>query len=75
MGNNERYVEACPHAVGVAALVMSSPETVARDANNDGTFKTNGDGVWRLPVVNGSHLEASTFPSCECSVPPEFRAE
>jgi chitodextrinase len=37
---------ACPHVVGTAALVMSTTETVARDANNDGIYETNGDGTW-----------------------------
>ena len=37
---------ASPHVAGAAALVMESPETIARDANSDGTNETNGDGVW-----------------------------
>jgi len=37
---------ACPHVVGAAALVMSSPETTARDANHDGVYETNGNGAW-----------------------------
>jgi subtilisin family serine protease len=42
---------ASPHVAGAAALVMSSPEAVARDANNDGTYETNGDGVWTAEEV------------------------
>jgi subtilisin family serine protease/PKD repeat protein len=42
---------ASPHVVGAAALVMESPETIARDANNDGTYETNGDGVWTAEEV------------------------
>ena len=37
---------ASPHVAGTAALVMASPETVARDTNNDGIYETNGDGAW-----------------------------
>jgi subtilisin family serine protease len=42
---------ASPHVAGAAALVMESPETIARDANNDGTYETNGDGVWTAEEV------------------------
>jgi PKD repeat protein len=42
---------ASPHVAGAAALVMESPEAVARDANNDGTYETNGDGVWTAEEV------------------------
>jgi len=37
---------ACPHVSGTAALILATPEDTARDANNDGTYETNGDGVW-----------------------------
>ncbi|MEA1894766.1 MAG: S8 family serine peptidase [Euryarchaeota archaeon] len=37
---------ACPHVGGTAALILVTPEDTARDANNDGTYETNGDGVW-----------------------------
>ena len=37
---------ATPHVTGAAALVRSSPEAVARDANHDGAYETNGDGTW-----------------------------
>jgi subtilisin len=42
---------ASPHVAGAAALVMSGPEAVGRDANNDGTYETNGDGVWTAEEV------------------------
>jgi hypothetical protein len=37
---------ACPHVSGTAALILATPEDTARDADNDGTYETNGDGVW-----------------------------
>jgi len=37
---------ACPHVSGTAALILATPEDTARDANNDGTYETDGDGVW-----------------------------
>jgi len=37
---------ASPHVAGTAALVLASPEDTARDANSDGIYETNGDGVW-----------------------------
>jgi len=42
---------ASPHVAGAAALVMESPETIARDANSDGTNETNGDGIWTAEEV------------------------
>ena len=42
---------ASPHVAGTAALVMSSPESTPRDADGNGIFETNGDGVWNNEEV------------------------